>query len=160
MSVRAARTRGGAASLTVAVTAVGVRTPVSVARLARVARLVLRAEGERAAMLSVTLLDDAAMASLNAKHLGQRGTTDVISFGFRREPGAPLVGDVYIAPRVARANATAGGVGVREELARLVVHGVLHVLGYDHPADERREASPMWRRQEALVRRARRALTS
>ena len=160
MSVRGAAARVGAGSLAVAVTAVGVRTPVSVARLARVARLVLRAEGERAAALSVTLLDDAAMTSLNTKHLGHRVATDVISFGFRREPGAPLVGDVYIAPGVARANAKAAGIGVREEILRLVVHGVLHVLGYDHPVDERREASPMWRRQEALVRRARRVLAS
>jgi probable rRNA maturation factor len=40
---------------------------------------------------------------------------------------------------------------VREEIARLVVHGTLHVLGYDHPEDESRTASPMWRRQERLL---------
>ena len=42
---------------------------------------------------------------------------------------------------------------VRRELARLVVHGVLHVLGYDHPEDDDRERSPMWRRQEKIVAR-------
>ena len=42
---------------------------------------------------------------------------------------------------------------VREEVARLVVHGILHVLGYDHPEDETRETSDMWRRQERLLRR-------
>lgn len=157
MSVRRSLARTNAA-IAVAVTADGVRTPVSVARLARVARLVLRAEGERSAMLSITLLGDDAMAALNARHLGHRGATDVISFRFRRQRDAPLVGDVYVAPGVARTNAKAAGVGVREEIARLVVHGVLHVLGYDHPADARRELSPMWRRQEVLVRRARRML--
>jgi probable rRNA maturation factor len=55
---------------------------------------------------------------------------------------------------VARANARRHGVGIREELVRLVVHGVLHALGYDHPDGEARFRSPMWRRQEALVRRA------
>ena len=43
---------------------------------------------------------------------------------------------------------------MREELLRLVVHGVLHVLGYDHPDGESRERSAMWRRQETLVQRA------
>jgi probable rRNA maturation factor len=43
---------------------------------------------------------------------------------------------------------------VREELLRLVVHGVLHVLGHDHPEDDARYTSPMWRRQERLLRSA------
>jgi len=42
---------------------------------------------------------------------------------------------------------------VREELARLVVHGTLHVLGHDHPVDAGRGSSPMWRRQELLLTR-------
>ncbi len=142
----------------VSVIADGVRSAVAAPRLARVAKMVLAAEGERSAMLSVTLLANPAMARLNAQHLGHRGATDVISFAFRREPGAPLVGDIYIAPAVARANAWSAGVGVREELVRLVVHGVLHVLGFEHPVDAGREASPMWRRQEALVRRAMRLI--
>jgi probable rRNA maturation factor len=66
-----------------------------------------------------------------------------------------VVGDVYIAPDVARRNAKAEGTGVREELMRLVVHGVLHVLGHDHPDEgEARYASPMWKRQERLLRSA------
>jgi rRNA maturation RNase YbeY len=54
---------------------------------------------------------------------------------------------------VARAHARARGVSVREELLRLVVHGTLHILGYDHPESEEREQSVMWRRQERVVRR-------
>ncbi len=137
------------------VTAEGVRVAVSRARVARVAERVLRAEGARHAMLSVAFVTDREIASLNWRHLRHRGPTDVISFGFA--PGAkdgPVVGDVYIAPGVARRNAVAHGRGVREETLRLVVHGVLHVLGYDHPDDESRYASPMWRRQERLLRAA------
>ncbi|HEU4721710.1 MAG TPA: rRNA maturation RNase YbeY, partial [Gemmatimonadaceae bacterium] len=79
--------------------------------------------------------------------------TDVISFGFAPVARArAVVGDVYIAPGMARRNAIAHGRGVREELMRLVVHGVLHVLGHDHPEDETRYESPMWRRQERLLR--------
>ncbi|HET9013513.1 MAG TPA: rRNA maturation RNase YbeY [Gemmatimonadaceae bacterium] len=137
------------------VTAEGVRVAVSRARVARVAERVLRAEGARHAMLSVAFVTDREIASLNWRHLRHRGPTDVISFGYA--PGAkdgPVVGDVYIAPGVARRNAVAHGRGVREETLRLVVHGVLHVLGYDHPDDESRYASPMWRRQERLLRAA------
>jgi probable rRNA maturation factor len=43
-------------------------------------------------------------------------------------------------------------VPIREEVTRLVVHGVLHVIGFDHPEGEERRASPMWRKQERLVR--------
>ena len=98
------------------------------------------------------------MARLNAEHLGHAGATDVISFGFAQAGSrGPVVGDVYIAPEVARDNALRHGARVRDETARLVIHGVLHVLGHDHPTDGDRETSAMWRRQEALLRRVRRA---
>lgn len=142
-------------SRVVAVAAEGVRVPVSHARVGRVAERVLRAEGVRDAMLSVTFLSDRAIAALNWRHLRHSGPTDVISFGFAAgAKGGPVIGDVYIAPGVARRNAVAVGRGVREETLRLVVHGVLHVLGYDHPADDSRYDSPMWRRQERLLRAA------
>lgn len=157
------RSRGGASRASQAAFAVavsnesGARLPVSGARLGDAARAVLRAEGVQAAMLSVTLLDARAMARLNRHHLGHAGATDVISFGFRGEPHRGVVGDVYICPAVARTNAMAHRVGVREELVRLVVHGTLHVLGHDHPVDASRTESAMWRRQERLVARLVRA---
>lgn len=141
-------------SVAVHVTVDGGRIPLARARVAAIAAGVLRAERVRDAMLSVAFVSPRAIASLNARHLGHRGPTDVISFGFaptgRR---APVVGDIYIAPDVARANASRHGASVREELARLVVHGTLHVLGHDHPEGEGRTASPMWRRQERLLAR-------
>ena len=77
-------------------------------------------------MLSITFVSNVAIARLNAKHLGHRGATDVISFGFAGAgKGSPVVGDMYIAPVVARANALRTGAPIREELARLVVHGTL-----------------------------------
>ena len=145
----------GTPPLAVSVNADGVRSPVARAKLADVARMALHAEGARAAMVSVTLLSSAAMARLNERHLKHRGPTDVISFGFRAVPGGPVVGDIYIAPAVARANAIDAQVSIREEVVRLVVHGVLHVMGHDHPTGATRASSPMWKRQESLVRRAR-----
>jgi probable rRNA maturation factor len=147
----------------VGVTNDGARVAVSGGRLAAAARHVLRAEGVRAAMLSVTLLSPAAMSRLNRRHLQHAGATDVISFGFAPMPGGGVVGDIYICPLVARRNARAVRCGVREELLRLVVHGTLHVLGWDHPSSAALDAqSPMWKRQERLLaavmrRRARRA---
>jgi probable rRNA maturation factor len=131
-----------------------VRIPVSRARVERAAESVLRAERVRDAVVSITFVTDRAMARRNQRHLGHRGPTDVISFGFAPSgTGAPLTGDVYISPDVARRNAAAHGAGVREELLRLVVHGMLHVVGYDHPVDDARYASPMWRKQERLLER-------
>lgn len=147
------RSRPDSESLRVGVACEGLRPSVSAHRIADAARRVLRAEGVRAAMVSVTLVSPSAMARLNTRHLGHTGATDVISFGFTPAPtpGAGVVGDVYICPDVARANARAAQCGVREELLRLVVHGTLHVLGWDHPTDRARETSPMWRRQEVLL---------
>jgi len=131
-----------------------VRAPVARDRLVALALGVLRAEGVRDAMLSIALVSNREIARLNRRHLGHGGPTDVIAFGFApRGPTGGVVGDIYIAPDVARANAGQYGVGVRAELARLVVHGTLHVLGHDHPAGDTRTASPMWRRQERLLAR-------
>jgi probable rRNA maturation factor len=139
-------------TLSVHVVAEAGRLPLSRRRVAELARHVLRAERTHDAMLSITFLPRRAMAALNARHLGHRGATDVISFGFAPAGDrAPVVGDIYISPDVARENARRHGVGVREELARLVVHGTLHVLGYDHPGGEARTASAMWERQERLL---------
>lgn len=141
-------------SVSVDVAVDGVRSPLSRARLADLARAVLRAEGVRDGLLSIALVSNRRITALNRKHLRRTRPTDVIAFGFtRRTKRGPVIGDVYIAPDVARASARENGVPVREELARLVIHGTLHVLGYDHPEDHTRTKSAMWRRQERLVSR-------
>ncbi len=140
-------------SLGVDVTTNGVRSPVSRQRVADAAATVLRAERVRNALLSIAMVSRREIARLNVRHLDHRGPTDVISFGFARATASdPVVGDIYISPEVARDNARERGTPVREEIIRLVVHGTLHVLGHDHPDDER-EQSGMWRKQERLVRR-------
>jgi probable rRNA maturation factor len=120
------------------------------------ARYVLRAEKMPGAMLSIAFISPRAMAALNRRHLGRRGHTDVLAFALGRPAaGTPLVGDIYIAPDVVRAQARRLGVGAREELARVVVHGVLHAVGHEHPESAARVRSPMWRRQERLLASAR-----
>ena len=132
-----------------------VRISVARERVKRIVASVLRAERVRDAQVSVTFVTNRRMAALNRRHLGHAGATDVISFGFAPvTAGAPVTGDIYIAPAVARRNAVAHAAGIREELLRLVVHGTLHVLGHEHPTDDGRTTSPMWRRQERLLHRA------
>jgi probable rRNA maturation factor len=142
-------------SVNIYVNAHDVRVGLSSARVASIARATLAGERVRDAMLSITFLSNAAMARMNARHLGHKGATDVISFGLADSGKRSLVvGDIYIAPAVARANAIESGVPIREELGRLVVHGTLHVLGYEHPDADARTKSPMWKRQERLLARA------
>lgn len=130
----------------------GLRVPVASARLVDAVYVVLCAEKVRNAMVSLSLMTPRQMAALNRKHLGHTGATDIITFGFR-DPAGAVIGDIYVCPDVARANAQAFGVPFREELLRLAVHGTLHVLGYEHPEGDARTRSPMWRQQERLLRR-------
>jgi probable rRNA maturation factor len=127
---------------------------LSRAATARIVRAVLTAERVRHAMISIAFVSESGIRALNRRHLRRNRPTDVIAFGFRSAGRrSPIVGDIYIAPDVARASARANGVSVREELVRLIVHGTLHVLGYDHPDGNGRTRSTMWRRQERLVKR-------
>ena len=108
---------------------------------------VLGAEGlDGDTHLGVTLVSGAYMAALNADAMGKEGPTDVLSFPLedatpgappRRLPGGPPihVGDVVICPAVVQANAAVAQVPYEDELALMVVHGVLHLLGYDHVDD-------------------------
>jgi probable rRNA maturation factor len=108
--------------------------------------------------ISVAFVDADAMAELNRTWLDREGPTDVIAFDLG-EPGPDgkreLVGDVYVCPDVAvAASEEPGGPPADEELVRLAIHGVLHVLGHDHPEDGTRWDSPMYRLQESLLARA------
>lgn len=110
--------------------------------------------GVEDAELSVRLIDEQEMRTLNRKYAGHDETTDVLSFdsGDRDpETGATYLGDVVIAPTVAIAAAAAGGHGLREELGLLTVHGVLHLLGFDHDQPESKQQ--MWQAQNRILAR-------
>lgn len=128
----------------------GVRLPISLQTVRYIVDWVCRQHGVTRGAISVTFLDDKAMAKLNKKFLNHSGPTDVITFELKPIDGI-IVGDIYIAPNVAQDNAAELGVRFRDEIVRLVVHGTLHVLGYVHPESEKRLNSPMWVNQEKLV---------
>jgi probable rRNA maturation factor len=115
-----------------------------------IARWTLRHESAPPVELSVALLSDEAITAMNEEYLHHTGPTDVVSFPME-QPGAPLVGDVYIGYAQALRQAAEYGVPAREEVLRLVVHGTLHILGWEHPEGEDRADSPMHRRQEELL---------
>jgi probable rRNA maturation factor len=119
------------------------------ATVRRVVRAVLAGERRRAT-ISVTFLGSSRMRTLNRVHMKQDRPTDVIAFHLPG-PEQRLLGDVYVCPSEAAANARAAGVPLRQELIRLVVHGTLHVLGFDHPKGPGRARSAMWRAQERYV---------
>ena len=129
---------------------------VDVDRWCRLAAATLRDAG-RHGELTLTFVDRDEIAELNEQHLGKSGPTDVLSFPLDAEaddsasvePVPVLLGDVVICPDVARAQAPTHAGTLDDELALLVVHGVLHVLGHDHA--EAHEASIMRSKELALL---------
>jgi len=134
--------------------------PVDARRWAALAEAVLAAEGVRGnTELSVLFLGLDEIAALNAEFMGADGPTDVLAFpldaevvlapsagstGPDRSPADPadaplLLGDVVVCPAQAQAQASDHAGTLDDELALLVVHGVLHVLGYDHAEEAERE---------------------
>jgi probable rRNA maturation factor len=119
---------------------------------------VLRQEG-RTGEVTLVLTDDEGIRALNRGFLGLDAPTDVLSFGTQDDSGpfiaAPemdgYLGDVIVSYPRAVAQAEEHGHPVQQELNLLVVHGVLHLLGYDHADEE--EKAVMWARQEAILQR-------
>jgi probable rRNA maturation factor len=118
--------------------------------LTRAASATLMQQDVAEAEVSVTLMDDAEIADMNRRFLQHDDPTDVVSFALF-EPGEVPVGDVYLGYDQALRQAPLNGASPAEELVRLTVHGVLHVLGHDHPDGEERLESAMWSLQEAIV---------
>ena len=126
------------------------------AALAERAGKLLRELGHAESELSVALVGDASMAEMNSQYRGRPGPTDVLSFslleGDHAEQRGGLLGDVVIDLEQAERQARERGHGLDEEAARLLIHGTLHLLGYDHEQDdEAREMEAMERRLWLLI---------
>jgi probable rRNA maturation factor len=118
----------------------------------------LAAAGLRSAGLSVLLVGDRAMRTLNRRYRGKDRTTDVLSFSLCEGPGAAMphgfLGDIVISVPAAARQAREAGISLHGEIDRLLAHGLLHLLGYDHErgaAEERRMRS----RERRLLERLR-----
>lgn len=135
--------------------------PLEPGSLRSLAQLVLREEGlTEEATVSILFVDPEEMARLNEEHLDRSGPTDVLSFPLEDlSPGnlpsadpegpPPALGDVVICPRVVRDRAVDTEVAFEDEMALMVVHGLLHLLGYDHEDDD--DAELMEGRERELL---------
>jgi probable rRNA maturation factor len=124
----------------------GVR--VAVGRLEEFLQKVRKEIGLGPECVTVRLIGDAEMARLNETYRKKKGPTDVLSFPAAADSAKPgtlrqqvrrargkFLGDIAISPKVARRNANSLGRPLPEELKVLILHGVLHLLGYDHETD-------------------------
>jgi probable rRNA maturation factor len=119
--------------------------PIDEPGLMSLARDALRGEGIERSELSVSFVEEGEMADLHLRYMGEPGPTDVLSFpqDDEDEDGVRVLGDVVIAPAVAARN---NPEHAEDEVRLLLVHGILHLLGYEHEEDEGR--ARMWARQE------------
>jgi probable rRNA maturation factor len=121
-------------------------------RAVRVLRELERFDAE----LSIALVDDATISDLNRRYRSKAGPTDVLSFsqleGEHVELAGNLLGDVVISLETAARQARVAHRGLDSEVAKLLVHGILHLIGHDHERDD--EARVM----QQLERRLRRAI--
>lgn len=148
--------------------------PIETGRWVRLATSILEAEGVRDDVeVSLLFVDETAIAELNQRFLGHTGPTDVLAFPIDDDvyegprsadslgpgPGTDpdvadlptILGDVVVCPAVAQRNAPGHAGTYDDELALLVVHGVLHLLGLDHAQPD--EAEKMERREQELLDR-------
>ena len=91
-------------------------------------------ERSRTAELTVRIVDEAEITALNHRYRGKDSPTNVLSFPYEPQPDTPtgLLGDVVICAPVVQAEAVAQGKPAQAHWAHMVIHGVLHLLGYDH----------------------------
>ena len=121
------------------------KSGVDTRRLKTVARELLAHAGEKGSSLSVSLVDDAEIQILNREHRGKDKATDVLSFpldpsDFGEDSPERLLGDVVISIDTARRQAADYDAPLQNEIYRLLIHGILHVLGHDHEEPEERAA--------------------
>ena len=128
------------------------------ARLERLARAILSDVGERSAELGIMLVGDQRMRGLNRRYRGKDRTTDVLAFAMRKaftlhalRLTPDMLGDVVISVPTAWRQAKEVRRSLDEELAWLLVHGILHLCGYDHERSEK-EARRMHRRERMILR--------
>lgn len=130
------------------------RVPVSPSRLRALAARALTALGRSDQEVHVTVVDDREMRRLHARYRGRRGSTDVLAFDLQSPASTPLLGEVIISADTARRQARQIGVPAALEMDLLLVHGLLHLVGYDDHGPRR--ARRMHARARELLSEGRR----
>lgn len=103
-------------------------------------KVILNALGWSDGELSILIVDDQQIEELNVKYLNRKGSTNVIAFPMQTDMfshiSPHLLGDVVISIETAEREGKLSDIGVEERFTQLLIHGILHLLGYDHEADE------------------------
>ncbi len=118
--------------------------------LSALIRKVLSGESASGSKVNIVYCSDSYMKELNARFKGKDATTDVLSFSLENSGEPEFLGEVYINLRQARRQAADNKVSYEEEVKRLTIHGVLHLLGYLDNTESNR--SDMWIRQESYLK--------
>lgn len=128
------------------------RTRVDEERLVGLAQKILAASGEPDGELSLEIVGNKRIQDLNRRYRHQDRPTDVLAFPTREAPGprTPLLGDVIISFQQAAEQATRYGHSIDEEFMTLLIHGTLHLLGYDHERGVH-EAHRMHRKERSIM---------
>jgi len=118
-------------------------------KLHELIRFVARAEGTRLGQIDLAVVDRRRIGELNRKYLRRRGATDVLAFDLSDDLTNGLCGQIVVCADVAVAEARRRSHGPQRELMLYVVHGLLHLMGYDDTSP--RAAARMHARQEQLL---------
>jgi rRNA maturation RNase YbeY len=114
--------------------------PIDENFLKKVAKIILEWEGKGKSDLSIALIGPGKMRKLNKRYLGKNRVTDVLAFGENSKFRG--IGEIVICLREVKKNAKRFGQSFEKELARVLIHGILHLLGYNHEKNEK-EAEKM-----------------
>ncbi len=120
----------------------------------KTARALLNALDRADAELSILVVDDRQIAAVNRQYLNRTGPTNVIAFPMQEGDcsgiNPQLLGDVVISIETAEREAAVSGVTTEERFTELLIHGILHLLGYDHETNEA-DAAEMAEKSDALL---------
>ncbi|OQX27538.1 MAG: rRNA maturation RNase YbeY [Desulfobacteraceae bacterium IS3] len=132
------------------------KTKISRQSLRKTAQAVLNASGCPESELSILILDDPQIAVLNKEYLNREGPTNVIAFPMHEGEfpnlNPELLGDVVISVETAQKEGEATGISMEARFTELLVHGILHLLGYDHEKTEE-EAIRMENKSSEILKR-------
>lgn len=127
---------------------------ISLKKIRQKARIILNALGNPEGELSILLVDDYQIEELNNQYLNRAGPTNVIAFPMQEgkfsEISPHLLGDVVISVETAAREGASGGISVEERFSQLLVHGILHLFGYDHEKTDQ-EAELMEKKSKELL---------
>jgi len=128
---------------------------ISIEKIREKAKAVLSALDSPEGELSILIVDDSQIGSLNKKYLNREGTTNVIAFPMQEgqfsDVNPQLLGDIVISVETACREGELSGISMEERLTQLLVHGILHLFGYDHEKTEQ-EARRMEAKSEELLK--------